>query len=95
MLGICYAVVEIWLPYRRIEKRIELFLDGIPPAIWWEKMGSTFLRSWRVWSAKMQYLMQSQEMLNLNKRQAQYLALQNQINPTFYIIHWRASVVRH
>ena len=52
VLGICYAVVEIWLPYRRIEKRIELFLDGIPPAIWWEKMGSTFLRSWRVWSAK-------------------------------------------
>ena len=31
----------------------------------------------------MQYLMQSQEMLNLNKRQAQYLALQNQINPHF------------
>lgn len=28
VLGICYAVVEIWLPYRRIEKRIELFLDG-------------------------------------------------------------------
>ena len=27
VLGICYAVVEIWLPYRRIEKRIELFLD--------------------------------------------------------------------
>lgn len=27
--------------------------------------------------------MQSQEMLNLNKRQAQYLALQNQINPHF------------
>ena len=33
--------------------------------------------------SKMQYLMQSQEMLNLNKRQAQYLALQNQINPHF------------
>lgn len=33
--------------------------------------------------SKMQYLMQSQEMLNLNKRQAQYLALQIRSIPTF------------
>ena len=51
VLGICYAVVEIWLPYRRIEKRIELFLDGYTTS-------------------------------NL-VGQAQYLALQNQINPHF------------
>ena len=43
----------------------------------------------------MDLFLHSPQMMDLNKRQAQYLALQNQINPTFfYIIHWRVFVVR-
>ena len=83
VLGICYAVVEIWLPYRRIEKRIELFLDGYTTSNLVGEDGIHISPELESLVSKMQYLMQSQEMLNLNKRQAQYLALQNQINPHF------------
>ena len=36
----------------------------------------------------------SLELMKLNKRQAQYLALQNQINPHFLYNTWRASAAR-
>ncbi len=36
-------------------------------------------------------MMDSSELLKLNKRQAQYLALQNQINPIFFITRLRVS----
>ena len=44
---------------------------------------------------RMNDMMDSSELLKLNKRQAQYLALQNQINPHFLYntldsIHWMA-----
>ena len=37
-------------------------------------------------------IVRSPQYMDLNKRQAQYLALQNQINPHFLTIHWKASV---
>lgn len=75
-----YLVVK---PYLRFEKTMRLFTDGyttmeigdlyevVPtPA------GSRLLE-------RMRDMMDSSELLRLNKRQAQYLALQNQINPHF------------
>ena len=37
-------------------------------------------------------IVRSPQYMDLNKRQAQYLALQNQSIPTFFTIHWKASV---
>ncbi|MDO5136553.1 MAG: histidine kinase [Eubacteriales bacterium] len=69
-------------PYKKVEKQIELFLAGysmtglmqsdcvMSPAV--SRLIDTVYR-----------LLKSDKMLNANKRQAQYLALQNQINPHF------------
>ena len=75
-------VFWILIPYKRMDKNIYLFMSGytaaglkdaemtISPAT--EQMFQTVLR-----------ILESDELLSANKRQAQYLALQNQINPHF------------
>ncbi len=81
--GICiFAVFGILVPYRRLDKNVQLFLSGytasglknpdyiLSPAS--EQLYETVIR-----------LLESDQILNANKRQAQYLALQNQINPHF------------
>lgn len=81
--GICiFAVFSILVPYRRLDKNVQLFLSGytasglknpdyiLSPAS--EQLYETVIR-----------LLESDQILNANKRQAQYLALQNQINPHF------------
>ena len=72
----------ITIPYREIERDMLLFLGGytasglrqpvflLSPAT--EQLFDTLLR-----------MIESDQALNANKRQAQYLALQNQINPHF------------
>lgn len=75
--------IFILKPYVRLERTIRLFLDGyttenltdichVVPT----PMGYRMLEH-------MMKIMDSSELLKLNKRQAQYLALQNQINPHF------------
>ena len=76
------AAVKILIPYRKMAANISLFLSGytaeglrdaeyaLSPAT--EQLFGTVIR-----------LLTSDEALKLNKRQAQYLALQNQINPHF------------
>lgn len=79
------AVIWGWLiiPYQRAEKLVDRFLDGhilsegeichyvlLSPSTW--RQMETIDR-----------LMKSPQLMDLNKRQAQYLALQNQINPHF------------
>lgn len=81
--GVCiFAVLGIRSPYRRLDKNVQLFLSGytasglknpdyiLSPAS--EQLYETVIR-----------LLESDQILNANKRQAQYLALQNQINPHF------------
>lgn len=74
-----FAILE---PYHRVDKYLNLFLMGytsagikeescmISPEV--EEMIKILIR-----------LIESDQLLNANKRQAQYLALQNQINPHF------------
>lgn len=73
---------KIWGPYRKVKNNMSLFLSGYTaeglrvtgyatsPET--EQLGDILVK-----------LLSSDEALNLNKRQAQYLALQNQINPHF------------
>lgn len=73
----------VLIPYRREEQELLLILDGYVPTE--GKLGPACPLS----PASEQLLHRMQEMLDpsqlfsLNKRQAQYLALQNQINPHF------------
>ena len=77
------AVFWISKPYRRAEKTMERFLDGyIIPAGDREK--EVLLTPTTAEEMKaMDLFLHSPQMMDLNKRQAQYLALQNQINPHF------------
>jgi two-component system sensor histidine kinase YesM len=73
----------VFLPYRREERNIQLFLEGYAPT------EDSALEMCAVSPASGQMLRRMRELLdpsrifNLNKRQAQYLALQNQISPHF------------
>ena len=64
-------------PYMREEQKIRMFLEGYstPAGALTPEAENMFRR--------MQETMSSARVLTLNKRQAQYLALQNQINPHF------------
>lgn len=75
--------IFILKPYVRLERTLRLFLEGyttenltdicqaVPTPMGYEML------------EHMMKIMDSSELLKLNKRQAQYLALQNQINPHF------------
>lgn len=85
-IGVLFAtffyIFQIVIPYRRVEENIKVFLLGytssglknseihLSPAS--EKLFEMLIK-----------LTESEELLNANKKQAQYLALQNQINPHF------------
>lgn len=70
-------------PYNRMEQRISLLAESYTEAI--------LAREWEVLPSpstgricdKIMMLMNPSDSLKMNKRQAQYLALQNQINPHF------------
>lgn len=71
-------------PFNQMEKSIGLFLDGYTTSHLMGADNTVYISPvYEGLITKIQYMMQSQELLNLNKRQAQYLALQNQINPHF------------
>lgn len=84
LLGIAAASISLVVkPYLRFEKATKLFADGYTTVEVAElyrlaptPAGSRLLK-------RMVNVMDSSELLKLNKRQAQYLALQNQINPHF------------
>ena len=76
-------VLMVIRPYGRIERNLYLFLEGytIAGAVSPEGMAATPTEY--LLMERMMKMMDSSELLKLNKRQAQYLALQNQINPHF------------
>ncbi len=77
--------VAVWIarPYYRMEKSSRLFLEGYITSNL-SGGGETYLTpASRLMEERLQRMMDSSELLKLNKRQAQYLALQNQINPHF------------
>ena len=80
---LCLMIIrQVVLPYKKIENNMTLFLKGY--TIDWLQDSETALTKEvdRIFSELIQ-LLKSEQMLNENKRQAQYLALQNQINPHF------------
>ena len=83
LAGLFLAIVrKIVLPYKKIENNMQLFLKGY--TIDGLRDGEVALTGEvdKIFSELIQ-LLKSEQMLNENKRQAQYLALQNQINPHF------------
>lgn len=69
-------------PYRRSEKMVRRFLDGY--LIQDENINMTIQTpSMQSQLELMDKIIRSPQLMDLNKRQAQYLALQNQINPHF------------
>ena len=73
----------IYKPYKQCEKQLRRFLDGYQS---FEKVSenSTVLTPYTYEELKrVSQILNSTQTINLNKRQAQYLALQNQINPHF------------
>ena len=73
---------QVVLPYKKIENNMTLFLKGyIIDGLQDSEIALTKEVD-RIFSELIQ-LLKSEQMLNENKRQAQYLALQNQINPHF------------
>lgn len=79
------ALIWFWivLPYRRSERFVKRFLEG--HIIYDEEIFRIPLLtpSTRQQIEAMDNIFKSPQMMDLNKRQAQYLALQNQINPHF------------
>lgn len=79
---ICLAYRWIYLPYRETERMLELFVDG------YTMQGIYDLR-YALTPAmddalkKLKTMLDTSELISATKKQAQYLALQNQINPHF------------
>ena len=74
----------LWVvrPYRALEKSVQLFLDGrAPEAARSESCALSPVSEGMV--RQVRQVLSPTQLFNLNKRQAQYLALQNQINPHF------------
>lgn len=75
-------VRQVVLPYKKIENNMTLFLKGYTIDGLQDSEAALTKEVDRIFSELIQ-LLKSEQMLNENKRQAQYLALQNQINPHF------------
>lgn len=85
-LPVIYAAATwIWVanPYHKAEKWVRHFLDGY--IISDTRDMDSFLLTPLMWELveAMNEILKSPQTMDLNKRQAQYLALQNQINPHF------------
>ncbi len=71
------------VPYRRSEKRIAHFTEGYIFAEGAESEQAVLTPSVEKQMQAVAQILRSPQRIDLNKRQAQYLALQNQINPHF------------
>lgn len=77
------TVVWIVQPFFSLEKRTRLFLEGYTPNSLLKEKEIYFAPASRQMWECLQGMLDSSELMKMNKRQAQYLALQNQINPHF------------
>ena len=80
-------VVAWWLwvlrPYRREERELSLFMDGYAPTEGKTGPACSLSPENERLLHRMREMLDPCQLFSLNKRQAQYLALQNQINPHF------------
>lgn len=81
------CVLAFWFfvvrPYRRVQMTMERILEGyiLPDSSLFEEALLTPTMETEI--KRLEQILKSPEVMDLNKRQAQYLALQNQINPHF------------
>lgn len=73
----------IFIPYKHCEEQIRRFVDGYMQLSEISDAEPMLSPSFYDVTKAVSNMMNSEQMMNLNKRQAQYLALQNQINPHF------------
>lgn len=73
----------ILIPYRKTEKWMQHFLDGYIISDLKDMDSFLVTPSMKHHVEVMNEILKSPQMMDMNKRQAQYLALQNQINPHF------------
>lgn len=78
---ICWAWIIV--PYFKSEKMVSRFLDGYVTFEEADKESVMLSHSTHQELVRVNNILHSTQTSNLNKRQAQYLALQNQINPHF------------
>ncbi len=78
--GVCFGIVR---PYMLWKRRVEQFLDGYLPFEEIDRQDIMLTPYTYLEEKKISEILNSTQVVNLNKRQAQYLALQNQINPHF------------
>lgn len=90
ILGAVLLLLSVWAfvtwvvkPYLQLERTMRLFLDGYTTTDLTGLCQSAPTPMMYRMLEHMMKIMDSSELLKLNKRQAQYLALQNQINPHF------------
>lgn len=83
--AVCFAAfwVLVVRPYRRTQMTVERILEGyiLPDSSFFKGIALTPTMEEEI--RRLEQILKSPEMMDLNKRQAQYLALQNQINPHF------------
>ncbi len=77
------AVFWISRPYQQAEKTMERFLEGYMVMAGDGARAALLTPTTAEEMKFMEHFLHSPQMIDLNKRQAQYLALQNQINPHF------------
>ena len=73
----------VWIPYKKEDHMIRLFLDGYTRSCLDPSLQTGITPVTRDLMVRFDEDLNSSKLLKLNKRQAQYLALQNQINPHF------------
>lgn len=73
----------VWIPFTRYEKNIKRFIDGYFFSDEKEKEDVMLTPNSKMMLERTSDILHSTNLYDLNKRQAQYLALQNQINPHF------------
>lgn len=76
-------VVWVHLPFRRAERDVRLFLEGYAPTDEAVEYACNLSPATELLLLRTRELLDPSTIFNLNKRQAQYMALQNQINPHF------------
>jgi two-component system sensor histidine kinase YesM len=74
----------VWLPYQETEKVLQLFASGYTLQGIYE-LRYPFSPKMEDTLKKLRVYLNTNELISATRKQAQYLALQNQINPHFFI----------
>lgn len=98
VLLVGFTYLWIWKPYKRLINQVQRFSDGYISLADLTDVEVAISPEFERMARHMNKIVTATRTLDMSKRQAQYRALQNQINPHFlyntFIIHWKGFVVR-